>query len=130
MLKPVKKIVYHLKLIAWLIIISILCFTPGNELKKVHISIPHFDKMVHFIMFFALAFFIKALLWKDVISNRVFQTYLLLGVIYAALIEVIQYNWIFMRSGDWVDWLFDMAGMGVSLWIFKYWPNPLKRIFG
>jgi hypothetical protein len=50
--------------------------------------------MVHFYHVFALAFFIKALLWKDVISNRVFQTYLLLGVIYAALIEVIQYNWI------------------------------------
>jgi VanZ family protein len=124
------KILTYAKLPAWVIIIGILCFTPGDEFKKVHITIPHFDKMVHFGMFFILAFLIKGLYWKDMISQLTYKSYLVLAVVYGVLIEIIQYNWIYMRSGDWVDWLFDCAGIIVSIAVFRFWPQKFKFIFG
>jgi VanZ family protein len=124
------KIFNYSKLPAWVIIIGILCFTPGNEFKKVHIPIPHFDKIVHFAMFFILAFFIKGQYWKKMISWQVYKGYIFLALLYGVLIEVIQYNWIYMRSGDWIDWLFDCAGLVVSIIIFRFWPEKIKVIFG
>ena len=124
------KILTYAKLPTWVIIIGILCFTPGNEFKKVHIPIPYFDKIVHFGMFFILAFLIKGLYWKNYISNRVYISYILLAALYGVIIEIVQYNWIYMRSGDWVDWFFDCAGIIVSLTVFRYWPEKIKVVFG
>lgn len=124
------KVINYIKLPVWLIIMGFLCFTPGNEINKVHINIPHFDKIVHFTMFFILAFLIEGLYWKNLITNRTFKLYLALALVYGVLIEIIQYKWIYMRSGDWVDWLFDCIGLVVSVWLFRFWPEKFKVLFG
>lgn len=126
----VKQLLIHARLIAWTAIIAVLCFTPGSGFKKVHIPIPFLDKWVHFVMFFALAFLIKTLHWKGHITKDRYNIYMLFAALYAGLIEIIQYYWVPMRSGDVVDWFFDLAGIGVSILVFKLWPTPIKIIFG
>jgi VanZ family protein len=125
-----KRALTHLKLVAWIIVIGILCFTPGDELNKVHINIPYFDKIVHFGMFFILASLIKGLYWKNHISSKVFYYYITLAVVYGVIIEIVQALWINMRSGDFVDWLFDCTGIALAVITFRLWPKKLKILWG
>ena len=125
-----KKVLSHIKLIVWVIVIGILCFTPGNELNKVHINIPYFDKLVHFSMFFILASLIKGLHWKNHISDKIFYCYLTSAATYGAVIEIVQSLWINMRSGDWADWLFDSVGVVLAVVFFGLWHRKMKEIWG
>lgn len=113
------------KLLIWVAVIGVLCFTPGDEFKEVKINIPHFDKVVHFGMFYVLGLFIKAIQLK--ISNIIVQlTILALG--YAGLIELIQQYFIPVRNGDIIDFIFDSIGLFVGIYTFTFYPNFAKRI--
>jgi len=90
----------YLKLVIWIVVIAILCFTPGNELDVVKINIPYFDKMVHFAMFYILALFIRGIAQLSV-KQRI--RWIVFSVLYAGLIELVQFFFIPLRSGDWID---------------------------
>ncbi len=91
---------------------------------------PHFDKVIHFSMFFILVFIIKTLHWQSTIGTRLLAVYLIMTVIYAASTELIQHFFIVTRSGDVYDFVADIIGMGMSIAAFPYWPRFLKIVFG
>lgn len=77
-------------------------------------GIAHFDKIAHFGIFAVLSL----LLWKAFRLSYI-AILVILGS-YGALVEVVQ-HYFTRRSGDWLDWLADMAGilfffLGRAIW--------------
>ncbi len=56
--------------------------------------------------------------------------YILAGVAYAIATELIQHFFIFMRSGDILDFASDSIGMALSILIFPFYPKFIRWIFG
>lgn len=133
----IRDIQSYAKLTIWIFVIAYLCFTPGNHIGSLKISSliplwmkPYMDKIVHFTMFFILAFLIKSLRDQNTISRKRYITYICIGVAYALSTEIIQHYYIYMRSGDVRDFACDIAGMLVSIIAFPYWPKFVKWLFG
>ena len=127
----------YIKLAVWIAVIAYLCFSSGDRINNLKINtiipewiIPHIDKIVHFVMFFVLAFLIKSLYWQKTIEFRAYYVFLVAGVAYAAITELVQYYFIYMRSGDVFDFLCDLTGMTISVFLFPYWPRFVKWFFG
>ncbi|WP_372755181.1 VanZ family protein [Labilibaculum sp.] len=99
--------------ILWAIVIFVLCSIPGDDLPKTSIIvIPHFDKIVHFGLFFVMGIFLFAELsfqtkFKQITISAII---LLLIAIYGSLIEYLQQNYFIHRSGDYWDLLADVFG--------------------
>ncbi len=112
--------------IIWIIIIFILCSIPGNKIPSTSfLSIPHFDKIVHFGLFFILAIFTISVLkrqttWSNLAINI---TTLFLVAFYGGLIELLQQNYFVSRSGDFIDFIADFLGGIVAISIYI----PLKK---
>ena len=133
----IRDIQSYTKLIVWIFVIGYLCFSSGDSLNNLKINSliplwlqPHMDKIVHFTMFFILAFLIKSLHWQTTITNRLFYIYLGFAVVYAASTEIIQNYYIATRSGDILDFGADLIGMALSILIFPFWPHFVKWFFG
>lgn len=127
----------YIKLILWTLIIAYLCFTSGSGINDLKITslipawiLPYMDKIVHFIMFFTLAFLVKSLESQATISRKNYYVLVVACVVYGLLTEIIQHYLIVSRSGDIVDFISDVIGISVSLSIFRYWPKWIKWIFG
>lgn len=116
----------YFKLIAWSLVIAYLCFAPADDFKKVNITIPHFDKVVHFGMFLILALLIAA---KDNPNQIKYPKYLLLffAVLYGGLIELAQYYITNTRSADWLDWGADIVGIIAGVGLFELLPTWMHR---
>lgn len=133
----IRDIQSYIKLVVWVFVIAYLCFSTGSKFDNLNIDtiipawlLPHMDKLVHFTMFFCLAFLIRSLRWQDTIDNRLFVVYLIIAVFYAALTEFVQYYYIPSRSGDILDFGSDVLGMSLSLLVFPYWPKFVRTVFG
>ena len=116
----------YYKAFLWLLVITYLSFAPADDFDKIHITIPHFDKVVHFIMFFNLGVLISAINahTKSKLHSISFP---IIAIIYGAIIEIIQYRYIDTRSGDFIDWFADIAGLLIGIWIFNYLPKMIKK---
>ena len=127
----------YIKLAVWVVVIAYLCFSSGDRINNLKINtiiplwlIPYMDKVVHFVMFFVLAFLIKSLYTQKTIEFRTYYIFLVAGVAYAALTEVVQHYFVYMRSGDVFDFFCDLTGMTLSVLVFPFWPRFVRRIFG
>lgn len=127
----------YIKLVVWIFVIAFLCFTPGNHIDGHKLTSfiplwlkPYMDKIVHFTMFFVLAFIIKSLHCQETINRKTYHAYLCIGIAYAVATEIVQHYFIYMRSGDVLDFACDAAGMLISVAVFPYWPKFIKWIFG
>lgn len=118
-------LIKYYKLIACWVLIAILCFTPGDEFKEVKINIPYFDKLIHFLMFYGLGLLIRAIEYKEIKS---FYLIIVISVLYAGIIEIIQANYIPVRSGDFFDFLSDLTGLLIALITYKYYPVIIKKL--
>ncbi len=112
-----------LRNIIWAIVIFVLCSIPGNSLPQTSmIGIPHFDKIVHFGLFFIMGIFLIAELTYQTKLSRIsiaFITFALI-TIYGGVIEVLQENYFSNRSGDFWDLCADVAGGITSVFMFSY----------
>lgn len=133
----IRDIQSYTKLIIWIFVIGYLCFSSGDGLNKLNLNSiiplwlqPYMDKIVHFTMFFILAFLIKSLHWQTTINNKLYYIYLGIGILYAAITEVIQYYCIATRSGDILDFTADIVGITLSILVFPHWPRFVKWFFG
>jgi VanZ family protein len=116
--------------ILWAIIIFILCSIPGDDLPKTSlITIPHFDKIVHFGMFFIMGIFLFAELSIQTNLKRISITGIILLLIttYGGLIEYLQQNYFVHRSGDYWDLTADILG-GVFAIIMYPWLKKQKDL--
>ncbi|MBI9068073.1 MAG: VanZ family protein [Salinivirgaceae bacterium] len=117
----------YYKLIVWTLVIAYLCFSPADEFKKVHITIPHFDKLVHFGMFFIAGILLSMLYrQKPTLIHKLWLPLLFLW--YAVMIEVIQHFYIYTRSGDSMDGLADILGLFIGWWLFNLLSKKRKEI--
>ena len=112
-----------------LILIFILCFLPGNTANKVtFFDIPHFDKLVHFGMYFIFS----GILFFDLKKNshlqkkQIISIIILLTIITGGSVELIQNYFIPGRSGDWFDLFADITGM-LGFFTGKYFLYLLRK---
>lgn len=109
--------------ILWAIVIFILCSIPGNDLPKTSmITIPHFDKIVHFGMFFIMGIFLFAEISIQTKLKRTSITSVILLVItiYGGIIEYLQQNYFTNRSGDYWDLFADILGGIIAIILYPW----------
>lgn len=109
--------------ILWAIVIFILCSIPGNDLPKTSmITIPHFDKIVHFGMFFIMGIFLFAEISIQTKLKRTSITSVILLVItiYGGIIEYLQQNYFTNRSGDYWDLIADILGGIIAIILYPW----------
>jgi VanZ family protein len=124
------------KSITWIFLILFLSAISGNDLKKVQlITIPHFDKIVHFGMYFILT----AVLILDFIEYRLhpinqklnFKTLffiLIFSLFYGILMELMQEYVFEKRSADYYDFLANASGSFIALFFRNYWLKYFKML--
>lgn len=112
------KIKYFWKPILWLAFICYGLFIPaGNLPTKPFLNIPHFDKMIHFALFFALCI----LLFKPFkkLETKYYLLAPLTSVVFGAGLEWAQRALSHTRSSDFYDFLANAAGIIFAL-LFYY----------
>lgn len=120
----------YYKTIIWIFLMLYLLFSPSNVLPKGgFFNIPHFDKLVHFGMFAFLIFLFRQESEKNAPEKLILRNlFLFLTLIFAALSEVIQYKYIFGRSGNVYDFLADLLGFAVgTLFYILIWKKLSAR---
>lgn len=99
------------------ILISIACFVNLSSAPAPPMS--NFDKLAHFVMFFLLGlcvYFENTNRFKFSISyQRILLGSFLFPVCFSGLIEIVQEYLVPYRSGDWMDFLWDMIGAFFAL---------------
>jgi len=112
------KLIYFLKPLLWLAIICYALFIPADDLPlEPFFRIPHFDKMVHFGLFFVFCLFLLRPL-----KRLKFQYYLLaplISIILSALLEFSQHVLSTSRSSDIKDFIANSLGV-ISAVVFFY----------
>ncbi|MDR3246250.1 MAG: VanZ family protein [Prevotellaceae bacterium] len=123
MLKLLK---YHWRAILWIIVILIGCLMPGDNLpdKSFFSKIPHFDKIVHFMLYFIFALFLMSGFSRQYgkTSAKAYIFSFILAFALGVIIEFIQEK--VGRSYDIYDMIANTLGVIVSLWLF----NAIKWI--
>lgn len=121
------------KSIVWVFIILFLSTLqvpkiPGNRL----INIPHFDKLVHFSLYF-----IGVSLWlfdyykkKENWNRSIFIAIISWGILYGILMEILQKVVVQNRSGDFFDALANTIGVLTAFLLFRYSALYRKTILG
>lgn len=107
----------------WALLTLALGIIPGNSLRKVGtIPIPHFDKVVHFMLFFVLTLL---LLYEATTPNKPSPLSIkaktamaMLAIAYGALLEAIQHLLVTGRTGSVLDFMANTLGVFSALVIF------------
>lgn len=125
-------------LIYWRSFMVVCAITYVSLLREPSVVLPSItgvDKYVHGLMYLFLTW---VLLWdsmgtrcylgangKDKCPSwKLWLTVIIFPVIYGGFIEILQEKFFYPRTGDWIDWLADCAGVliGVGLWTMgKNW---------
>lgn len=102
--------------IAWLLIIFLLCATPGQYIPSADwLDLLSFDKFVHASMFFILCSLWFIYVLKTKTSKWVFVLIILLAISYGGLLELMQAKLFSNRSADWKDFVANSFGCLVAL---------------
>ena len=112
------KIRYFWKPLLWLAIICYALFIPAKDLPiKPFFNIPHFDKMVHFTLFFVLCLFLLRPFKR--IKYEYYILAPLISIILSALLEFSQHSISKTRTSDIYDFLANTIGIVASV-VFYY----------
>ena len=120
------------KSIGWALVIGYLLFLPGNDLphNKFLDSIPHLDKIVHFILFTTFCFllhFERKVVAKK-LTGKDFIVLTAIAILYGGITETIQLL-IPERSCSWGDLLTDLTGITAGILIFKLSEKIIDRYY-
>jgi len=120
---------YHLISLGVAGAILAACLVQVPQMDKVP-TIPNIDKIVHFTMFFTFSllfileqWLVNAHWWKRPIP--LFLLAFVFSAFLGGIIEELQAYATSYRSGDVMDWYFDMAGSGVAIIL-----AGIYRLFG
>jgi VanZ family protein len=112
------KILYFWKPLLWLAIICYLLFIPANNLPtSFFFRIPHFDKIVHFTLFFVFCLFLLRPLKKLNLNHYLIAP--LVSILSSGLLEFIQHTLSNSRSSDIYDFLANSIGVLAAV-LFYY----------
>ena len=113
------------KPVIWLTLICYGLFSPASNLPvKPFLNIPHFDKIVHFALFFALCL----LLFRPFKKLKLNYFYLApaTAIFLGALLESIQHFVATTRSSDFFDFLANASGIAASILFFHLFVSDKK----
>ena len=122
------KITYFWKPFIWLAIICYGLFMPANELPtKPFLDIPHFDKLVHFILFFVLCMFLFRPFKK--LNLKYYYLAPAVSIFLGFVLETSQQLITVSRSSDFYDFLANASGIAVAtLFYFLFVSNKKWEI--
>ena len=110
---------YFRKSLLWLLIVVILSLIPGGELPRSPRFIPHFDKLVHFVMYFILiVLFLPPL--NKLRPGKAFLPALIVTLIVGCLLEILQQTLAVNRSGSLTDVAANAAGALAGILVYRY----------
>ena len=111
-------------------VILYLCMMDVADLPQAPMS--NFDKLVHFLMFGAVSgtvFFESSHYFRTCVSNlRLLLGVLAFPVLFGGGIELLQEYSSTARTGDWMDFLFDLYGAAVGCLVCYIINHKLKKI--
>ena len=100
--------IYRLVFLLLVLFISYAAVTPVEG----GASVPYIDKLLHFVAFLILTFFMDLSIKKPLLLSKVA---LILLILYAFLIELVQY-FLSYRSAEVFDFISDLLGILVYLY--------------
>ena len=109
--------------ILWAIVIFVLCSVPGDSLPHTSmVSIPYFDKMVHFGLFFIMGILLISELKYQTKLGTFSITLIIFAIVavYGGTIEILQEHFFINRSGDFWDLCADIAGGVCSVPMYAF----------
>ncbi|HCX99434.1 MAG TPA: hypothetical protein DG754_04765 [Bacteroidales bacterium] len=119
--------------ILWAILSLLACILPSNRLPQMNkVLIPHFDKVVHFTLFFVLTLMllyesrlrrVNAGLSRETITWIVVITF-----IYGSFLEGMQHFFIVSRSGELADLIANFLGVAAALLVYGFGIKLLASI--
>jgi VanZ family protein len=115
----------HWKSLAWAVIVFIACSVPGNQVPDVSlINIPHFDKIVHFILFFVLTILLVSEFNKLNLEKKTLSIAYLwsafISICYGVAIEALQHFVFASRSASLWDVLANSLGVLFAILVYRY----------
>ncbi len=109
--------------------ILVLCMIDSTDLPAEPMS--DFDKLVHLLMFgvvSGVAFFENSHYFRCFVPYiRLLMGSLVFPIIFGGMIELLQEYCSASRSGDWMDFLFDVVGIGMGYLLCVFINKKLKR---
>jgi VanZ family protein len=110
----------------WLGVICYGLFIPAHSIPKTSLlKIPHFDKLVHFGMFFVFCLLLFVPFKKLKLNPYLFAS--LTALFFATLLEWLQQYVTITRSSDFFDFLANVSGIAVSTLFFHFVISGKKR---
>lgn len=108
--------------IVWAVIIAILHAIPGSDFPEFSFSdIFQLDKLIHAVIFM-IGVYLFAVALKEQQKIQFFGYVVISFIVYGLLLEVLQSLVFVARSTDLLDWLADIIGVFLGVWIFKKFP--------
>lgn len=94
------------------------------ELPK--LAIPHVDKLVHCLMYCCFAAVLTSDLKRgnEIKNNKwIALVSILVPIVYGGIIEILQEQFFYPRTGEWLDWVADIIGtilgFGITFFLIK-----------
>ena len=111
---------YYWKTIVWAILVFIASSISGDNLNKVKIiTIPHFDKFVHFSLYFGLAVLLIIAIKKDKRTEKLplisIASALLITIGYSIIMELLQFYFFVSRSMEMGDAITNTIGAIIGM---------------
>jgi VanZ family protein len=128
------KLKYLLPAIVWTLLMLWLITIPGSSIPETpFLNIPHFDKLVHAIIFAVFTFLVNYGFFmqkKLVYSRHHYTISLVLGVIYSVFTEWIQLEFVVGRSGELMDIVADLTGclLGAIAFYYRKYYLPISLL--
>ncbi len=114
-----------LKPIIWLALICYGLFIPANELPvKPFLNIPHFDKIVHFGLFFVFCLLLFRPFRKLKLNSYIYAP--AVSFFLAAALEFVQQTISSSRSSNFYDFIANTAGILASIVFFRFFVSGRK----
>lgn len=119
----------YIKIIAWFIVILYLTLTPAGDIPKLSLlSVPYFDKVVHFTMYFVMSLLLAGYFhqFKKYSNKKILLINAVLLIFIGGLLEILQYELPINRDCSWGDFSANTTGAITGTLIYLYW---LKNTF-
>lgn len=119
------KIKLFLKPIIWLALICYGLLIPASELPtSPFLNIPHFDKMVHFGLFFVFCLLLFRPFRKINVNPYIYAP--AVSIVLSAALEISQHILSSSRSSNFYDFLANATGIAVSVFFFHFFVSGKK----
>jgi VanZ family protein len=113
------------KPVLWLALICYALFIPAKELPvKPLFKIPHFDKMVHFGLFFILCFLLLRPFKRVKLKYYLMAT--LISIVFSGLLEFSQQIFSKSRSSDIYDFMANTLGILFAVLFYYFFVSDKK----